>query len=109
MKISLFALISTIICLYFGQAPNNTSAPRTFPNTVEEKASNSVEESDNTIRLSKENKSDINEVELSKEETEAYLDFVRKQMQESIQEHLQNIQEKLGEQYDEKVEKLILM
>ena len=116
MKLSLFLLITTIICLYYCQiaAPTKSTTIR-IPNTTNQKMSvKSSEKENKTISsIDKEEKvenfaGDTEFIEVE-EDVEAYLDFVRKQMQESIREHLQNIQEKLGEEYNEKAEKLILM
>lgn len=108
MKISLFLLVFTVICLYFGQAHSATTAPK---NQMEQE-DRILEVMDNledkTTIIVKEN-ADNEEIVISEEETEAYLDFVREQMQESIREHLRNIQDKLGEEYKKKSEQLILM
>ncbi len=113
MKISLFLLISTIICLYFSQAPTNSTTTPAY--TTEETITKTVNDSNKATRPSmddtdtKTTDTVLDQTNNSSGETEEYLNFVRKQMKESIREHLQNIQEKLGEEYDEKTEKLILL
>lgn len=119
MKISLSLLITTLVCLYFSQVPPTQSISTLTSISVNEGNDKLTE----PVNKPKKTKVEPNNVVNSEdsvevqdltapnpnEETEEYLEYVRKQMQESIKEHLQNIQEKLGEQYEEQAEKLILM
>ncbi|MFK7904904.1 MAG: hypothetical protein AB8B69_07260 [Chitinophagales bacterium] len=108
MKVSLFLLVSTIICLYFGQAHSATTAPK-FQMEQEDRMSTVIDSSeDRTTIIVNENAMGEENV-MSEEDTEAYLDFVREQMQESIREHLRNIQDKLGEEYKKKSEQIVLI
>jgi len=108
MKVSLFLLISTIICLYFGQAHSATTAPK-FQMEQEDRMPKIIDNSeDKTAIIVEENAMDEENV-VSDEDTEAYLDFVREQMKESIREHLRNIKAKLAEEYENQSEQLILM
>lgn len=117
MKISLFLLISTIICLYFSRVSpvQSTSSPTSVSLTEDEnRLTEPVNKSKDVSELEEdlviiEETSETEDSVIPEEGTEEYLEFVRKQMQESIKEHLQNIQEKLGEEYGEEAETLILL
>ncbi len=108
MKVSLFLLVSTVICLYFGQAHSATTNNNVTQNQIEQEdivsvVIDSVE--DKTAIIVKENAENDRNM-INEEDTEAYLDFVREQMQESIREHLRNIQDKLAEEYENQSEQL---
>lgn len=114
MKISLFLLITTLICLYFGQATSSNTAMQLHTNTEKTQPISTKDSEQNTILPTEENNTQpadsiLENSERSEEETEEYLNFVRKQMKESIREHLLNIQRELGEEYEEQAEKLILL
>ncbi|MGB1242785.1 MAG: hypothetical protein ACPG49_09700 [Chitinophagales bacterium] len=117
MKISLFLLITTLICLYFNRVPptQSISIPTSvYLNEGNDKLTEPIKTPKKTKVVpsnvvNSEESVEIESLTVPNEETEEYLEFVRKQMQESIKEHLQNIQEKLGEEYKEQAEKLILM
>ncbi len=112
MKLSLFLLITVIIFLAFAQNSSSKSTSKTLPNQVENISLSFDNESisNGTIPIVLEEGSEENSTTtLSEEDTEAYLNFVRKQMRESVQEHLKNIQETLREESLEQAERLILM
>lgn len=112
MKLSLFLLITAIIFLAFAQNSSSKSTSKALPNQVENivlSLDNEPTSNGATPIVLEENEEENSSPIWNEEDTEAYLDFVRKQMRESVQENLENIQEILREESVEQAERLILM